>query len=94
MVACNSRTHRGKDPTVTKISGLSSIQGKVANPNLSSSLPYRVRFNVAVTTYAETFDTGFVTNDYPYGILTHLSSKHFQYAPAWHSYLNKIRSNL
>jgi len=62
------------------LSELNTIQGGIASPCLSSSLPFCVRFNVTVTWYAATLDTGLVANDYPGGSLAHLSSTHFQYA--------------
>ncbi len=73
-------THLGQVPTVTTISGLTTIQGWVASPCLSSSLSFCVRFNAAVTRHAATLDTEPRAKSYSGGSLTHLSSNHFQYA--------------
>ena len=39
-------TNLGQNPTGTKISELNTIQGGVASPYLSSSLPFCLRFNI------------------------------------------------
>ena len=64
------------------LSELNTIQGGVASPCLSSSLPFCVRFNVAVTRHAATLDTEPLAKSYPGGSRTHLFSNHFQYARA------------
>jgi len=51
-----------------------------ASPVHSSSLPFCVRFNEAVTSHAATLDTGPRARSYPGGGRTHLSMKHFQFA--------------
>ena len=61
--------------------GADTIHGRAANSVHSSSPPFCVRFNMAVTRHAETLDTGLATNDYPGGIRTRLSASHFQAAP-------------
>jgi hypothetical protein len=63
-----------------QISGLNTVQGSTVSRYLSTSLPFCVRFNVAVTIHAATLDTGPVANSYSGGSRTHLSSNHFQYA--------------
>ncbi len=55
-----------------------------ASPVHSSSLPFCVRFNEAVTSHAATLDTGLRARSYPGGSRTHLSMKHFQFAPDPH----------
>ncbi len=50
-----------------KIRGSITIQGGLASPNLSSSLPFWVRFNVPVTSYAATLDTGPLAKSYQVG---------------------------
>ena len=71
-------------PTETRISGLNTIQGWVASPYLSSSLPFCVRFNVALQLVpynnAATLDTEPPAKSYSGGSLTHLSLNHFQNA--------------
>jgi|JI10StandDraft_1071094.scaffolds.fasta_scaffold30244_6 hypothetical protein len=66
------------------ISELNTVQGSTVSRYLSSSLPFCVRFNVAVTRHAATFDTGPVANSYPDGNRIQLFSNHFQYARAPH----------
>ena len=56
-----------------------------ASPLHSSSLPFCVRFNEPVTSLAATLDTGPLARSYPGGRLTHLSMKHFQFAPDPHA---------
>lgn len=63
-----------------QISGLNTIHGWTASPVHSSSLPFCVRFNAAVTRRAATLDTGPVANGYPRGVPTRLSTNHFQSA--------------
>ncbi len=64
---------------------LNTIHGWAANSIHSSSLSFRVRFNEAVTSYAATLDTRPRARSYPGGNRTHLSMKHFQFAPASHA---------
>ncbi len=56
--------------------------GRLASPYLSSSLPFCVRFNVPVTSYAATLDTGPLAKSYPGGFtptcLQLISSTHVQ----------------
>ena len=63
-----------------KFSGLNTIHGWTASPVHSSSLPFRVRFNVPVTSRAATLDTGPGASGYPGGIRTRWPTSHFQYA--------------
>jgi hypothetical protein len=58
--------------------------GWAASPVHSSSLPFCVSFNEAVTGQAATLDTGPLARSYPGGSRTHLSMKHFQFAPDPH----------
>jgi hypothetical protein len=69
-----------------KISGLNTVQGSTVSRYLLTSLPFCVRFNVAVTRHAATLDTGPVANSYPDGSPTHLFPNHFQYARAFFCY--------
>ena len=66
--------------------GLNTIQGWVANPGLSSSLPFCLRFNVAVTRHAATLDTEPLAKSYSDGCSSRLSSNHFQNARAFYGY--------
>jgi hypothetical protein len=63
-----------------QISGLNTVYGWTASPVHSSSLPFCVRFNAAVTRHAATLDTGPVASSYPRGVSTRLSTNHFQSA--------------
>ena len=70
-----------------KISGLNTVHGWTASPVLSSSLPFCVRFNVALRggtpySHAATLDTGPVASGYPGGSRTRWSTNHFQSARA------------
>ena len=69
----------------TCISGLNTIHGRAASPSHSTSLPFCVRFNVAVTRHAATLDTGPPATSYPDGIPTRLSINHFPFAPDPHA---------
>jgi len=64
------------------LSELNTVQGSTVSRYLSSSLPFCVRFNVAVTRHAATLDTEPLAKSYSGGRRTHLSSNHFQYARA------------
>ena len=64
------------------LSELNTVQGSTVNRYLSSSLPFCVRFNVAVTRHAATLDTEPLAKSYSGGSRTHLFSNHFQYARA------------
>jgi hypothetical protein len=75
------------DSNSYNLSELNTIQGGVASPCLSSSLPFCPKneipcFNVAVTRHAATLDTEPPAKSYPGGSRTHLFSNHFQYARA------------
>ncbi len=50
----------------------------------AQSIPFCVRFNEAVTSHAATLDTGPLARSYSGGSRTHLSMKHFQFAPDPH----------
>jgi hypothetical protein len=63
-----------------QISGLDTVYGWTASPVHSSSRPFCVRFNAAVTRHAATLDTGPVASSYPRGVSTRLSTNHFQSA--------------
>ena len=71
------------------LSELNTIQGGVASPCLSSSLPFCVRFNRALPleiqlySQAATHDTKPLAKSYLGGNHSHLPSNHFQYARAW-----------
>ena len=70
-----------------QISGLNTVHGWTASPVHSSSLPFCVRFNVALRggtpySHAATLDTGPVASGYPGGIRTRWSTNHFQSARA------------
>jgi hypothetical protein len=69
-------THLGQNPTVTRISGLNTIQGWVVNPGLSSSLPFCVLFNVAVTRHAATLNTEPLAKSYSGGCPQTISRTH------------------
>jgi hypothetical protein len=77
-------THFGQGPTVTIFRSSGTVQGSTVSRYLSSSLPFCVRFNVAVTRHAATLDTKPLAKSYSGGIRTHLFSNHFQYARATH----------
>ena len=70
------------------LSELNTIQGGVASPCLSSSLPFCVRFNRALPleiqlySQAATLDTKPLAKSYLGGSHSHLPSNHFQYARA------------
>ena len=70
------------------LSELNTIQGGVASPCLSSSLPFCVRFNRALRlasqpySQAATLDTKPLAKSYLGGSRSHWSSTHFQYARA------------
>ena len=72
------------------LSELNTIQGGVASPCLSSSLPFCVRFNRALPleiqlySQAATHDTKPLAKSYLDGSHSHLPSNHFQYARASH----------
>ena len=75
-------TYLGQDPIVTRTKKsnsveLNTVQGWAVSRYLSSSLPFCVRFNVSVTRHAATLDTRLVSNSYPSGSHTHLSTNHF-----------------
>ncbi len=68
-----------------QISGLNTVYGWTANPVHSSSLPFCVRFNVALRggtpySHAATLDTGPVASGYPGEVCTRWSTNHFQSA--------------
>lgn len=69
----------------TCISGLNTIHGRAASPVHSTSRPFCVRFNVAVTRHPATLDTGPQATSYPGGSPTRLSINHFQFAPNPHA---------
>jgi hypothetical protein len=75
------------------LSELNTIQGGVASPCLSSSLPFCVRFNRALPleiqpySQAATLDTKPLAKSYLGGNHSHLPSNHFQYARAWLCYV-------
>ena len=68
------------DSNSYNISELNTIQGGIASPCLSSSLPFCVRFNVPVTSHAATLNTKPLAKSYLDGVSTRWSSIHFQYA--------------
>ena len=74
------------------LSELNTIQGGVASPCLSSSLPFCVRFNRALPleiqlySQAATLDTKPLAKSYLDGSHSHLPSNHFQYARAFFCY--------
>ena len=76
------RIQQKQDHVYCVVAGLNTVQGSTVSRYLLTSLPFCVRFNVAVTRHAATLDTGPVANSYPRGIRTHLFSNHFQYARA------------
>lgn len=82
------------------LSELNTIQGGVASPCLSSSLPFCVRFNRALPleiqpySQAATLDTKPLAKSYLGGNHSHLPSNHFQYARACHCYVILIGSTL
>ena len=75
-------TDLGQVPTGTTLSELNTVHGWTASPVHSSSLPFCVCFNVPVTRYAATLDTGPVASGYPGGVHSRWSTNHFQFARA------------
>ncbi len=88
-----AESERKQSPHVSMAAELNTIQGGTANPYLSSSLPFCLRFNVELRPHlggglpynnAAKLDTGPRAKSYPGGIRPRSSSNHFQSARSSH----------